>query len=97
MTIEQRIYNGEQARAVLENEAFQAAFADIKQEYTQAWMNSPARDAEGRETLYLMLRSADKLQATLTGMLEDGKMARIQQQHEENLLSKQRSYGVQHG
>ncbi len=64
-TIEQRIYDGNRAREVLENEAFTAAFADIRQEIDTQWQNSPARDHEGREHLYQLRRLADKLEATL--------------------------------
>lgn len=96
-TSDQRIYDGARAKEVLENPAFDQAFEDIRTEYTQAWMNSPARDAEGREKLYLMLQLTNKLQATLQGAMEDGKLARIQQEHDSNFLAKQRAYGVSIG
>lgn len=89
-TIEQRVYDAEQARAVLDNEAYQRAFEDIRKEYTDAWMNSPARDQEGREKLYLMLQLTNKLQATLQGMLADGKQAQIQREYEAEQLAKDR-------
>jgi len=85
-TVEQRIYDGDQARLVLENEAFAAAFADIKQEYTEAWKQSPARDSEGREKLYLMIKLSEKLEATLRAAMEDG---RIAADHLRHLQSKQ--------
>lgn len=93
-TLDQRIYEAAKAREVLDNEAFQAAFDDIRKEYTEAWMTSPARDQEGREKLYLMLQLTNKLQATLTGMLADGKQAQIQREHEANQLAKDRSVGL---
>lgn len=95
--LEQRIYDGDQARLVLENEAFAAAFNDIRQEYTQAWMNSQARDAEGREKLYLMVKLTDKLQLTLESAMTDGKLAKVQMQHEQELLARDRAYGVSIG
>lgn len=93
-TVDQRIYDAEQARAVLDNEAYQRAFEDIRKEYTDAWMNSPARDQEGREKLYLMLQLTNKLQATLQGMLADGKQAQIQREHEERMLTQDRRIGL---
>lgn len=93
-TLDQRIHDAAKAREVLDNEAFQIAFDDIRKEYTEAWMNSPARDTDGREKLYLMLQLTNKLQATLTGMLADGKQAQIQREHESNMLAKQRSAGL---
>lgn len=90
----ERIYDGEQAKQVLENPAFERAFTDIKQEYTNAWMNSPARDAEGREKLYLMVKLANQLQMTLQSSLEDGRMAKIQVEYERDQLARQRSDGM---
>lgn len=95
--LEQRIYDGDQARLVLENEAFAQAFADIRKEYTEAWMNSPARDQEGREGLYLMLKSMDKLQLTLEAAMTDGKLAKIALQHQQNQEARDRAQGVSTG
>lgn len=93
-TIEQRIYDAAKANEVLENEAFQKAFEDIRKEYIDAWTNSPARDVDGREKLYLMLQLTNKLQATLHGMLADGKQAQIQREYEAEQLAKDRRIGL---
>ena len=87
-TIEQRIYNGDRAREVLENEAFDQAFTDMKTEIIEQWTNSPVRDQEGREKLYQLLRLADKLKANLQTSLETGKLARLEMDHQESLLKK---------
>lgn len=79
--LEQRIYDGARAKEVLDNEAFAQAFADIEQEYTDAWKQSPARDAEGREKLYTMLRLMHKLKTTLEASLTDGKLAQADLAH----------------
>lgn len=88
MELEQRIYNGDRAREVLENEAFTAALADIKQEITEQWKQSPARDTEGREKLWQLLKLADKLEATLRTSLETGKLAVLDLQHKQSLLDR---------
>jgi hypothetical protein len=87
-TTEQRIYNGDQARQVLDNEAFSQAFADIKQECTDLWAASPARDAEGREKLHMMLKMAQKLEAVLRASLEDGQLARAELKHKQTLADR---------
>lgn len=87
-TIEQRIYDGERAREVLDNEAFAAAFSDIKQEISDTWAASPARDAEGREHLYQLLRLADKLEATLRKSLDTGKLAKQELAHKRSLAER---------
>lgn len=91
-TPDQRIYNADQARLVLENEAFIQAMADIKQELTEQWKQSPARDQEGREKLWQMLRLADKLELTLQASLESGKLARIELDHERTMLKKAKEW-----
>jgi hypothetical protein len=88
MEIEQRIYQGDRAREVLENEAFGAAFADIKQEITEQWKQSPARDHEGREKLWQLLKLADKLEATLRSALETGQLAKLDLQHQRTLAER---------
>lgn len=88
MTLEQRIYKADRAREVLENEAFQQVFADYKQEITDQWTKSPARDLEGREKLWLMLSLLNKLEAMLQSSLDSGKMARLDLEHEKSLLER---------
>lgn len=91
MEIEQRIYNGDRAREVLENEAFAAAFVDIKTEITEQWKQSPARDNEGREKLWQLLKLADKLESTLRSSLETGTLAKLELQHKRTLAERARS------
>ena len=90
-TLEQRIYDGNRAREVLDNEAFAAAFADIKQEIDTQWQQSPARDHEGREHLYQLRRLTDKLEATLRSSLETGTLAKAELKHQQSLLDRAKS------
>lgn len=83
--IEQRVYDGNRAKEVLENEVFQAVFADIEKEVTESWMNSPARDVEGREKLWQYLTLLKKVKAHLTTTMETGKLAQIDLQHKQTL------------
>lgn len=88
MTLEQRIYNADRAREVLENEAYQQVFADTKQEITTQWQTSPARDLEGREKLWLMLSLLSKLETMLQASLDSGKLARAELEHQKTLLER---------
>ena len=81
MNLNQRIYNADQAKLVLDNEAFQQAFKDIATEITEQWKTSPARDQDGREKLWLMLSLLNKVQAILEQSLMDGKMAQADLKH----------------
>ena len=88
MNLNQRIYAADQAKLVLENEAFQGAFADIKQELTEQWMTSPARDQEGREKLFLMLKMLEKVQLCLQSSLDSGKLAAKELEYQESMAKK---------
>lgn len=91
MTLEQRLYLGDRAKEVLENEAFVAAFEAIEQEVIEQWTNSPARDADGREKLWSYLHLLRKVKAQLTTTLETGKLAKLDLQHQQSLSERLRS------
>ena len=85
-TPDQRVYDGDQAKLVLGNEAFKQALDDIEAEITESWKNAPARDQEGREKLWQMLKLAGKLRANLQTRLETGMLARIQIEEERKTM-----------
>lgn len=93
-TLEQRMRQGEQARQVLENPAFAKAFDDIEKEHVEAWKNSPARDPDGRETLWMTVKLLHKLRSTLESAMTDGKLANVELEYQNNLLTKERAEGV---
>lgn len=93
-TLEQRTYQGDQARLVLENEAFDRAFADIEQEHIEAWINAPARDVEGRENLWKTVKLLHKLRSTLEAAMTDGKLAKVDLEHQERMLAEDRRQGL---
>lgn len=84
-TPEQRLYAGDRAREVLENEAFKAAFQAIETEIFEQWENAPARDTAGRELLWGYLQLTRKFKAQLTQTLETGKLAKLDLEHRRNL------------
>jgi len=88
MSPEQRVYDGDRAREVLENEVFQQVFADLATEITEQWKKSPARDEAGRHELWLMQSLLSKLQAMLQTTLDTGKLARLDLQHQQSLAAK---------
>lgn len=87
-TLEKRIYDADRAREVLENEAYQQVFADYKTEITKQWTESPARDQEGREKLWLMLSMLNKLEAMLQTTLDTGKLAKAELNHKQSLADR---------
>lgn len=93
-TLEQRAHDGDQARAVLENVVFARAFNDIEQEHIEAWKNAPARDVEGRESLWKTVKLLHKLKGTLEAAMTDGKLARVEMEHQERILAEDRRHGL---
>jgi hypothetical protein len=73
---ETEIMRGERARQLLDEPLIVEAFALIEQEYTQAWRDSPARDTEARELLFLSLKNLAKVKAHLTHVMESGQIAK---------------------
>jgi hypothetical protein len=94
LTIEQQIYNGNRAKEVLDNEAFQQVFTDYKTEITEQWTKSPSRDEAGREKLWLMLSILNRLESLLKTTLETGEMRKLDLAHEEKkrLLDKAKGW-----
>lgn len=72
MTPEQIIQRGDRAKQLLDEPLLVEAFAVAEQEYLDQWQNSPARDVEGREKLYLMLKLLQRVKGHLTSAMESG-------------------------
>lgn len=92
MNLNERIYNADQAKLVLDNEAFQQVFEDIKQEITEQWMQSPARDEAGRQSLWQMLKMLEKVRLCLQASLDSGKLAAKELEYQESLAKKAKGW-----
>lgn len=90
-TLEARIYDGNRAREVLENEVFNQVWADVEQELTKAWMESPARDVEGREKIFLTLQMLRKLHGAIQTTMETGKLAQKELEHQRTIADRARA------
>jgi broad-specificity NMP kinase len=73
--IERDRNRGVRAREVLENPLVVEAFDAIKAEYLEAWEKTPARDQEGRERLWVMVKLIDKVKMHLGQVVDAGKIA----------------------
>lgn len=92
MTLEERLYLGDRAREVIENEAFIAAFEATEKEVFEQWSNSPARDSTGRELLWQYLSMLRKVKANLQTTLETGKLAQLELRHQRTMADKARGW-----
>ena len=78
MNPEQEKQRTELAKNILENPVFQDAIKQIKQELYGEFLNSPARDSEGREKIYLMGKMFDLLLVNIKSVMETGKLNKKQ-------------------
>lgn len=90
-TLEQRLHAGSRAKEVLENEEFHAAFDAVEKDILDKWTNSPARDAEGRESLWQYLMLLRKVKSQLTTTLETGKLAELDLKHKQSLMDRMKT------
>ena len=87
-TIEERIYDANRAKEVLENPAFQEAFSAIENEVIEQWKTSPARAEADREKLWVYLSMLNKLKAHLETTLQTGKLAQLEVEHRQTLAQR---------
>ena len=74
MTPEEEQRRSELAKNILENPVFKDASTKIRQELYGEFLNSPARDSEGREKIYLMGKMFDLLLVNIKSVMETGKL-----------------------
>jgi len=67
------------AQEALDNDLIKEALSAWETEITEAWKNSPLRDAEGREKLRLMLEAAKNFRLHLSKTMETGQIIRARQ------------------
>ena len=75
MDLEKEKQRGQRAKQILEDEIFAEAVQKVSAELRQEWLNSPIRDTEGREKIYMMEKMLNVLLVQLRSVLETGKLA----------------------
>ena len=75
MDKEKEIQRGHRAKAILEDPIFVEALQKVSQELDHEWINSPIRDTEGREKIYMMKKMLNVLHVQLQSVMETGKLA----------------------
>lgn len=92
MEISERIARAGLAKDILDNVIYQESYQIIRQEILDQWQNSPARDVEGREKLWIMLTMMDKIQATMQRVMETGKLAQLELGYQRSQQEKKAEY-----
>jgi len=72
---EKEIQRGHRAKAILDDEIFAEAIQKVSSELDLEWLNSPIRDTEGREKIYMMKKMLNVLLVQLQSVMETGKLA----------------------
>ena len=75
MELEKEQQRGQQAKRILEDPIYIEALQKVSQELDQEWINSPIRDTEGRESIYMMKKMLNVLHVQLKSVMETGKLA----------------------
>lgn len=69
---------GHRAKRILEDDLWLEAWATIETKLMSGWRNSPARDVEGREALWMALQLAEQVRTLLESHMRTGQMAEMQ-------------------
>lgn len=75
MTPEQEIQRADEAARLLDNDTLKEALDAIEAEVVDQWEQCPARDMEGKEALWQLLKTAKKFRRLLSGYVQTGKLA----------------------
>jgi hypothetical protein len=75
MELEKEQQRGQRAKQILEDEIFAEAIKRVSDELDLEWINSPVRDTEGREKIYMMKKMLNVLLVQLRSVMETGKLA----------------------
>ena len=90
MTLDEEVRRGNQAERILKDDMYLEAFTAVRDEIIAQWEQAPARDSEGRDRLWLMLKLLERLKGHLTGVMETGTLAKkqIADVQEQNRISR---------
>jgi hypothetical protein len=69
------IARGERAQAILDDPLVVEAFAALERACIEEWRRAPARDVEGRERIWVMLKLCERLREHFASLVESGKLA----------------------
>lgn len=86
------IERARQAQDLIEHPLFKEALEMYRQRLQQEWADSPARDTEGRERLWLMQKTVSVVEGHLRTLMETGKLASIQLQQRQTLMQRAKSW-----
>lgn len=66
---------GQRAQMLVDDELLAEALTAIETEVVAQWEACPARDSEGKEALWQLMKTSKKFRAILMGYVQTGKLA----------------------
>jgi hypothetical protein len=88
--LQRDIVRGAHAKALMDNELLQEAFAKLEVDYIAAWRTTAARDNDARERLWTAVNVLGKVKDHLARVLAHGKLA---QRQLDELNAKEKRHG----
>jgi hypothetical protein len=89
MTPQEQANRGHEAQRLLDSDLLKDALAAIDAEVVMQWEKCPARDKDGKEALWQLLKTSKKFQRLLLGYVQTGKLAQENlKRHEESKLDR---------
>ena len=76
--LQRDIVRGARAKALMDNELLQEAFAKLEADYIGAWRATPARDTDARERLWQAVNVLGKVRDHIGHVAADGNLAQRQ-------------------
>lgn len=83
---------GQRAAELLADPLLIEAFALLDERFNQQWADSPARDTEGRERIWLMKKLLKNVGEHLAEVATTGKLASIQLERHRTMLQKAKEW-----
>ena len=75
---DKEITKGKNAERILNDELFKKSFTYLRELYLNEWENSPARDKEARESLWVAIKMLGTVEGHLQTVMQTGKLANRQ-------------------
>tara|TARA_Y100001949_G_scaffold175757_1_gene186445 strand:- start:27 stop:314 length:288 start_codon:yes stop_codon:yes gene_type:complete len=72
------ISRGKNAERILNDKLFKESFTYLRELYLNEWENSPARDKEARESLWVAIKMLGTVEGHLQTVMQTGKLANRQ-------------------
>jgi preprotein translocase subunit SecD len=82
------VARAEKANELLSDEIMVEAFTVLNRRFTEEWANSPVRDSEGRERIWLMQKLLKSVEDHLREIAQTGKLASLQLHQHQTMLQK---------